>query len=60
MNNLKIKSIKSALIASGGAALTYLLSWATEQDFGIYTPMVVAALSVLVNFLKELARKESE
>lgn len=60
MEYLKTKTIKSALIAGAGAALTYLLQAATQSDFGMYTPIVVGTLSVLVNFVKELNVKYME
>jgi hypothetical protein len=47
------KVIKGALIAGGGAALTYLSSWASGTEFGVWTPVVVAGLSVLVNYLRK-------
>ena len=40
-------------VACTGAALTYLSEWATTTDFGEYTPLVVCALSVLVNTLRK-------
>jgi len=40
-------------VACAGAALTYLSEWATTTDFGEYTPLVVCALSVLVNTLRK-------
>jgi len=44
---------KGALIAAAGAGLTYLIAWGETANFGDYTPIVVAGLSVLSN----LARK---
>jgi hypothetical protein len=41
---------KGALIAGAGAALTYLLEAIPGLDFGIYTTVVGAGLSILVNF----------
>lgn len=46
---------KGALIASLGAALTYALEAAQGGSFGIYTPLVVAGLSIAVNALRKLA-----
>ncbi len=40
---------KGALIAVSGAFLTYLLETIPNLDFGLYTPMVVAASAVLIN-----------
>lgn len=36
-------------IALAGAALTYISETITETDFGHYTPIVVAAWSVVTN-----------
>jgi len=41
------------VVACAGAALTYLSEWATTTDFGDYTPLVVCAMSVLVNMLRK-------
>lgn len=40
---------KGAAIAAGGALLTYLLSVLPEVDFGQYTPIAVALLSIAIN-----------
>lgn len=40
---------KGLLIALGGAALTYLASFLTKTDFGVYTPIIVAIGGLLVN-----------
>lgn len=48
------KVAKGALIAGGGAALTYLSSWVSGTDFGVWTPIVVAGLSVLVNYFRKV------
>jgi hypothetical protein len=36
------------LIAIAGAALTYLSEWLGGINFGIFTPAIVAGMSVLV------------
>lgn len=46
---------KGILIAAGGAAVTYLSQWASETDFGVYTPIVTAAAAFAVNFIRKLA-----
>lgn len=44
------KSIgKGLMVAVGGAFLTYITQVSTSVDFGQWTPVVVAGLSVLVN-----------
>lgn len=45
---------KGALIAGAAAVLTYLVQNVTAADFGTYGPMVVAVLSVLVNYLRKV------
>jgi len=44
---------KGLLIAAVGAGLTYLTQWISGADFGDYTPMIVAALSVLTNLVRK-------
>lgn len=41
------------LIALGGAALTYVAELIPNVDFGEFTPVVVATLSVLINFARK-------
>jgi len=48
-----ISVLKGLGIALGGAALTYLTSYFTQTNFGVYTPVVVAAWSVVVNFARK-------
>lgn len=38
-----------ALVAVGGALLTYVADTIPNVDFGVYTPVVVAISSVLIN-----------
>lgn len=40
---------KGALVAAGGALLTYLLGELPNVDFGQYTPIVVTVLSIAIN-----------
>lgn len=40
---------KGALLAAAGAAGAYLYHAATSTDFGSWTPVIVAAASVLAN-----------
>lgn len=44
---------KGALIAGGGAILTYCAENIGNIDFGVYTPLVVAILSIVINMVKE-------
>ena len=44
-----IKIWKGALIAVGGALLTYIAQTAGNLNFGEFTPIVVALMSILVN-----------
>lgn len=43
-----------ALVAGAGALLTFLAEKIPSVDFGQWTPVVVAVLSVLVNSLRKL------
>ena len=45
---------KGALVAGAGAILTYLAQNVTAADFGTYGPLVVAGLSVLVNYIRKV------
>jgi hypothetical protein len=40
---------KGALIAAGGALLTYITTFISGTDFGAYTPVIVAGWGVVVN-----------
>jgi len=48
------KVVSGGLIATAGAALTYLSEWVGGSDFGNMTPIVVVVLSVLVNAVRKL------
>jgi hypothetical protein len=55
------KILKGACIALGGAVLTYFLSVLPEVDFGPYTAVVSATLSIAINAgLKFLEGKKSQ
>lgn len=41
--------LRGALVAIGGALVTYLLEVLPSVDFGEYTPVVVAILGILLN-----------
>lgn len=41
------------LVAMGGAVATYLLDVIPTIDFGVYTPVVVALNSVIVNAIRK-------
>ena len=47
------KLAKGIGVACAGATLTYLSEWAASPDVGDYTPLVVAGMSVFVNFLRK-------
>lgn len=51
---------KGALIAGAGAALTYLAQNLTGLDFGQHTPLVVAVLSVVVNYVRKALTESTE
>lgn len=48
-----IKLGKGLLIACTGAALTYGSEWVVGTSFGIWTPMIVAAWSVVANMARK-------
>lgn len=47
------KVATGALVAIGGALLTYLTQTVAQIDFGDYTPVAVAVSSVLVNVARK-------
>jgi len=44
---------RGALVAGAGAFLTYLAEAIPGVDFGQYTPLVVAMLSIFVNYARK-------
>lgn len=50
-----VKVGKGALVAGAGAVMTYLATWASGQDFGAATPVIMAALSVVANIIRKYA-----
>lgn len=48
------KVMIGALVAMGGALLTYIADLIPSVSFGEYTPIVVAVMSVLVNVGRKL------
>jgi len=44
---------KGALIAGGGAFIVYALNALGELSFGVYTPIVTACVSILINVIRE-------
>lgn len=48
-----VKIAKGAGIAGGAAALTFLADHLGDLNFGAYTGLVVAVLSILINTVKE-------
>jgi len=44
---------KGLIIALLGAALTYLTTWISGYNWGVYTPVVVALWSVVVNLVRK-------
>ena len=53
-----MKILKGLLIATGGAALTYLADLIPNIDFGVWTPVVVTLFSVLLNMARKLLQGE--
>jgi hypothetical protein len=52
-----VKVLKGACIAGGGALLTYLAEAVKTMDFGLTTPVVVAAFSVAINYIRLQIKK---
>jgi hypothetical protein len=52
MSDANKKHLKSLLISSLAAGVTYALQGMSGADFGVYTPLVVAASAWAVNFVK--------
>ena len=52
-----LKIAKGAGIAIGGALITYLASYISSTDFGVYTPVVVAIGGILINAAREWLKK---
>lgn len=53
-DNETLKKIgRGMIIAAVGAILTYLSEALSGMDFGAYTPVVVAVLSILTNLVHE-------
>ena len=48
-----IKIGKGALVAVVGALLTYVLQTTGNLDFGVYTPAIVALMSILANTVRK-------
>ena len=54
LNKITLRKIGiGALIALGGALLTYISGYVSNTDFGPYTALVVAIWSILVNLFRE-------
>ena len=51
---------KGVLVALAGATLTYLTEWASSTDFGSWTPVVVAGLSILTNIVRKWSTPSTE
>lgn len=50
------KTLKGALIAGGGVALTYFLQSVGSMDFGQYSAIVAGISSILINAVREWAK----
>lgn len=47
------KILWGAMIAIGGAVLTYASQYIAGADFGIYTPIITAAASIAINIIRK-------
>jgi hypothetical protein len=54
------KVLIGALIAGGGAFLTYLAQWVSGADLGVYGPLAAAVIATLINALRKLSEHVSE
>lgn len=52
-----LKVGRGALIAVGGALLTYLAQFISDTDFGQWTPVVVSLGGILINMGREYLKK---
>jgi hypothetical protein len=52
--NAWLSILKGASIAAGAAVLTYAAQNLGNVDFGTYTPIVVAGLSIGINYLRKV------
>jgi hypothetical protein len=48
-----ISMLKGLLITMAGAACTYLTSYLTATDFGVYTPVVMTGWALIVNLVRK-------
>jgi hypothetical protein len=48
------KVFRGLLIAIISAALTYISEWASNHDFGSYTPIVMGLWGVVVNIIRKM------
>lgn len=48
-----LKVGRGALIAMGGALLTYLAQFISNTDFGVWTPLVVSIGGIIINMGRE-------
>ena len=51
---------RGALIALAGTTGTVLLQYATNSNFGAYTPVVTAGISILVNIAREYVKGQPQ
>jgi hypothetical protein len=62
--NLKLSDwvsiLKGAAVAGAGVALTYVVQHVSAADFGVYGPVVVGVLSVVVNYVRKVVMPGDE
>lgn len=54
------KTVKGALIAGSGVALTYFLQGIGSFNFGAYSPMVAGIISLIVNAIRVSMKTEDQ
>lgn len=58
LNKQNLKKVGvGALIAGAGAVLTYAIDAVPSLELGQWSPVVVACLSILVNFLRKISEE---
>lgn len=58
LNKEDLKSIGvGLLVAVGGAALTYVADLIPNVDFGVWTPVVVAVSSIIINAVRKFLQE---
>lgn len=52
-DNRWAKLYRGAVLATIGALLTYLSTWVSQEDFGVWTPAIVAFWATVANAVRQ-------